>query len=92
MPYASKEFHKFASEWNIKLTTSSPLYPQSNSQSERLVQIVKQMLKKAKEEGKDFIPLSHYSKNVLRTYQDHKMSKFVVMSARNFQFFPNLAA
>ena len=54
MPYASKEFHQFASEWNIKLTTSSPLYPQSNGQSERFVQTVKQMLKKAKEEGKDF--------------------------------------
>ena len=54
MPYASKEFHQFASEWNIKLTTSSPLYPQSNGQSERFVQTVKQMLKKVKEEGKDF--------------------------------------
>ena len=49
MPYASKEFHQFASEWNIKLTTSSPLYPQSNGQSERFVQTVKQMLQKAKE-------------------------------------------
>ena len=54
MPYASKEFHQFASVWNIKLTTSSPLYPQSNCQSERFVQTVKQMLKTAKEEGKDF--------------------------------------
>ena len=61
MPYASKEFHQFASEWNIKLTTSSPLYPQSNGQSERFVQTVKQMLKKAKEEGKDFyIALPEY--------------------------------
>ena len=54
MPYASKEFHAFASEWSIKLTTSSPLYPQSNGQSERFVQTIKQMLRKAKEEGKDF--------------------------------------
>ena len=37
-----------------------------------------------------FIPLSHYSKNVLRTYYEHKMSKFVVKSARIFSFFPNL--
>ena len=42
MPYASKEFHQFASEWNIKLTTSSTLYPQSNGQNERFVQTVKQ--------------------------------------------------
>ena len=34
MSDASKEFHQFASEWNIKLTTSSPLYPRSNGQSE----------------------------------------------------------
>ena len=37
MPYASKEFHQFASEWNIKLITSSPLYPQSNGQSDHFV-------------------------------------------------------
>ena len=41
-------------------------------------------------EIKDFmsvIPLSHYSKNVLRTYYEHKMSKFVLKSARIFSFF-----
>ena len=33
-----------------------------------------------------FIPLSHYSKNVIRTYYAHEMLKFVVKSAGNFSF------
>ena len=36
--------------------------------------------------GGDFIPLSHYSKNVVRTYYAHEMLKFVVKSAGNFSF------
>ena len=32
------------------------------------------------------IPLSHYSKNVIRTYYAHEMLKFVVKSAGNFSF------
>ena len=61
MPYASKEFHQFAKEWNIRLTTSSPLYPQSNGQSERFVQTMKRILKKSKEEGKDhYLALLEY--------------------------------
>ena len=32
------------------------------------------------------IPLSHYSKNVIRTYYEHEMLKFVVKSAGNFSF------
>ena len=32
------------------------------------------------------IPLSHYSKNVIRTYYAHEMLKFVVKSAENFSF------
>ena len=35
------------------------------------------------------IPLSHYSKNVIRTYYAHEMLKFVVKSAGNFTFFQN---
>ena len=53
MPYGSREFSRFAKEWGIKLCTSSPLFPQSNGQSERYVQTLKRMLKKANEEGRD---------------------------------------
>ena len=53
MPFASQLFNNFAKEWGIKLTTSSPLYPQSNGQSERAVQTIKNLLKKASEEGRD---------------------------------------
>ncbi len=53
MPFASREFNDFANEWGIKLTTSSPMYPQSNGQSECAVQTMKNMLKKANAEGRD---------------------------------------
>ena len=53
MPFASCEFQAFAKEWRVKLTTSSPTYAQSNGQIERFVSVVKQMLRKADEEGRD---------------------------------------
>ena len=53
MPFASCEFQAFAKEWQVKLTTSSPTYAQSNGQIERFVSVVKQMLRKADEEGRD---------------------------------------
>ena len=53
MPFASCEFQAFAKEGRVKLTTSSPTYAQSNGQVERFVYVVKQMLRKAGEEGRD---------------------------------------
>ena len=53
MLFASCEFQAFANEWQVKLTTSSPTYAQSNGQVERFVSVVKQMLRKADEEGRD---------------------------------------
>ena len=53
MLFPSLEFNDFAKEWGIKLTTSSPMHPQSNGQSERAVQTMKSMLKKANAEGRD---------------------------------------
>ena len=47
MPYNSKEFKQFANDWGFKLTTSSPTYPQANGLSEKAVQTVKRILKKA---------------------------------------------
>ena len=47
MPFNSKEFHEFAKEWGFKQTTSSPTYAQSNGMSEKAVQTVKRILKKA---------------------------------------------
>ena len=34
----------------------------------------------------NIIPLSHYSKNVIRTHYEHEMLKFVVKSAGNVRF------
>ena len=53
MPFASRKFNEFAKEWGIQLTTSSPMYPQSNGQSERAVQTMKNMLKRSNDEGRD---------------------------------------
>ena len=61
MPFNSVQFRSFAADWGIKLTTSSPTYPQSNGQAERMVGIVKNMLKKAEEDGQDpYIALLEY--------------------------------
>ena len=51
MPFASQEFTNFGRVWGIKLTTSSPNFPQSNGQSERAVQTLKHILKKVDCEG-----------------------------------------
>lgn len=61
MPFNSKEFHDFTREWGIEQSTSSPRYPQANGQSERAVQTVKMMIKKAQEEGRDpYLALLEY--------------------------------
>uniref|UniRef100_A0A3P8TBT5 Integrase catalytic domain-containing protein n=1 Tax=Amphiprion percula TaxID=161767 RepID=A0A3P8TBT5_AMPPE len=47
--YACEEFKEFARQYGFKHITSSPLYPQANGQAEKGVQIVKRLLKKAKD-------------------------------------------
>jgi len=44
--YSSEEFTRFASSYGFRHITSSPCYPQSNGQVERMVQTIKRMLKK----------------------------------------------
>ena len=51
--YSSYEFQEFAKNWGFVHTTSSPHYPQSNGLAEKAVNIVKNILKKAKEDHKD---------------------------------------
>ncbi len=45
--YSSAEFRRFTESWDIKHVTSSPHYPQSNGFIERMVGVVKNILRKA---------------------------------------------
>ena len=45
--FASQEFKDFAFAYNFEHKTSSPQYPQSNGQVERMVQTIKNLLKKS---------------------------------------------
>ncbi|XP_061129807.1 uncharacterized protein K02A2.6-like [Syngnathus typhle] len=47
--YDCGEFSEFAQVYGFQHVTSSPLYPQANGQAEKGVQIVKRLLKKAKD-------------------------------------------
>ena len=51
--YSSQEFQTFCNVWGINHITSSPLYPQSNRFSERMVQTVNNLLKKSDASGQD---------------------------------------
>jgi hypothetical protein len=53
MPFASRKLQEFANEWNFKITTSSPRYPQSNGQSEKFVGTIKDLFRKALHANKD---------------------------------------
>ena len=52
--YSSEEFKQFATKWDFKHVTSSPLYSQSNGLAEKTVQTAKKLLSKAKDEGINF--------------------------------------
>ena len=51
--YSSQEFQMFAEEYGFQHTTSSPLYPKANGKTEKGVEIVKRLLKKAAETKSD---------------------------------------
>ena len=61
MPFSSKSFRQFARDWGFAVRTSSPRYPQSNGMSERAIQTIKNLLRKAFEDGNDpYIALVEY--------------------------------
>ena len=51
MPFSSVAFQQFARDWGFELSTSSPTYAQPNGESERYVQSVKNMMRRAMEDG-----------------------------------------
>jgi hypothetical protein len=46
--YASEDFKKFATDWNIEHVTSSPTFAQSNGKAEQAVKTAKALMRKAK--------------------------------------------
>ena len=52
-PFSSKEFAAFANQYRFGHITSSPRYPQSNGFIERMVQTVKQSMRKCAAAGHD---------------------------------------
>ena len=61
VPFNSASFKKFASDWDVKVTFSSPRYAQSNGMAESGVKIVKTILKKCNEDGNDpYVGLLNY--------------------------------
>lgn len=51
--YSSREFAKFAKEWNFKLVTSSPHFARSNGLAEKYVDIAKRLVKRCDISGED---------------------------------------
>ena len=47
--YSSQEFARFAYSYAFKHVTSSPLFPQSNGEAERMVKTVKRLLEQSKD-------------------------------------------
>ena len=71
MPFSSKECSRFAQEWSFKISTSSPHYPQSNGMSERTIQTIKNLLRKADDEGNDpYIALLEYRNTPITGLQE----------------------
>ena len=59
--YSAEEYKRFSDEWGFTHVTTSPYYPQANGLAEKSVQIVKQLLRKARLDGKDpYLSLLEY--------------------------------
>ncbi len=65
--FSSKEWQKFAVQYDFKHVTSSPHYAQSNGQAEKGVHILKQLLKKAADSDSDpYLALLSYRASPLQ--------------------------
>ena len=51
--FSSQEFHEFPLTWEFNHVTSSPHHPKSNDKAESSVKAIKQLFKKAEQDGKD---------------------------------------
>ena len=61
MSFNRLKFKSFASDWEIEVVTSSPLYSKSNGLVERNAQTMKRLLKKAEESKQDaFLALPEF--------------------------------
>ena len=66
-------FQKFSEDYQFSHITSSPMYPQGNSQVEKGVQTIKILLKKAVESKEDpyLVLLSYRSTSLQNGYSPH---------------------
>ena len=65
--FSSKEWQKFAEQYDFKHVTSSPHYAQSNGQAEKGVHILKKLLKKAADSDSDpYLALLSYRASPLQ--------------------------
>ncbi|XP_028417641.1 uncharacterized protein K02A2.6-like [Dendronephthya gigantea] len=89
--YASREFQQFAIVYGFQHTTSSPMYPQSNGSSERMVQTVKSILKKCDKDGTDpylgllayrSSPVSHQLKSLSELLNSRKLRTTLPIAMR----------
>ena len=94
--YSSQDFKNFTTSYGIEHITSSPLYPQSNGFSERMVQTIKNILEKCQEEGGDpylgvlsyrATPVDHHLKSPAELLTHRKFKTLLPMPHRE-----NLAA
>ena len=59
--YVSSKCKEFSKNWGLYHVTVSPHYPQANGLAKKSVQIVKQLIKKPKTDGRDpFLSLLEY--------------------------------
>ena len=74
VPFGRAEIKDFGHKWGIMFTSSSPTYPQSNGQAERVIQTTKQALQKAHEDGTD-------TQLAILAYRNSRISRMTLSSS-----------